>query len=266
MTFLSIAQHFCLYNAGMRFYKTCRKAVTANTGTVRKLSSEVVKVADSREKMWGISDVVQVFIWRLIIVVLLGRVLLHLWPGASQRLAEVLDRLILLSLTLLWVGRKGAWRHLGLKFTRPGRQILYGLLGGAGLLILAGGTQWVMGKFLAADLSTNPLVKAAAGAQSPGQLLWPLLIGGVLVPATEEIYYRGMAYTAFARRWGTVSGILVSAVFFSLAHLSGLWFVQIAVVGAGLAVIYHLTGSLWPGIIAHGLVNSARLLLVYWSS
>lgn len=86
------------------------------------------------------------------------------------------------------------------------------------------------------------------------------------MPITEEAYYRGMAFQTFASKWGLPVGLVVSALFFAVAHLSGIWFVQIAVVGAGLAVIYYLTGSLLPGIIAHGLVNSTRLLMVYWGS
>lgn len=215
--------------------------------------------------LWGVSDVIMVFVLRLALVYLLGRGLLPLLPGISPRLVEVLDRAILFGLTLFFVLRKSDWQNLGFRFDRPGRQILYGVVGGVFLFFLAEETQRALFSLLAADTGTgtNPLVKAAAGAQSPADLLWPILIGGILVPVTEETYYRGMAFAAFARRWGPVLGLLVSALFFSLAHFSGIWFVQIAVVGAGLAVIYHLTGSLLPGIIAHGLVNSSRLLMVY---
>ncbi|SHF08369.1 CPBP family intramembrane glutamic endopeptidase [Desulforamulus putei] len=221
---------------------------------------------DRSKKLWEISDVLLVFVLRVILVYFISKGLLPLFPGISPRLVEVLDRAVLLGLTLFLVLHKSDLRSLGVRFDDPGRQILYGLLGGIFLFLLAEGTQRAMMTLLAADIGTNPLVKAAASAKSPADLLWPILIGGVLVPVTEETYYRGMAFTAFARRWGTVLGLLASALFFSLAHLSGLWFIQIAVVGAGLAIIYDLTGSLLPGIIAHGLVNSSRLLMVYWGS
>lgn len=218
------------------------------------------------EKGWGISDVLWVFLLRLALVYLVGRGLLPLLPGLSPRIVEVMDRVILLGLTLIFVLRKSTFEKLGFRFNLLGRQILYGILGGVFLFLLAEGTQRALVSFLAADIGTNPLVKAAAGANNPAALVWPLLIGGILVPITEEVYYRGMAFTAFARKWGLPIGIVVSALFFSVAHFSGIWFVQIAVVGAGLAAIFHFTGSLLPGIIAHGLVNSSRLLMVYWGS
>lgn len=221
---------------------------------------------DRVTSLWGVAEVFWVFVLRLTLVYLLGKAILPLLPGISPRLVEVLDRGILLGLTLFFVLRKGDWHTLGVRFDHPGRQVLYGILGGIFLFLLAEGTQRALVTLLAADIGTNPLVKAAAGAKNPAALVWPLLIGGVLVPITEEIYYRGMAFSAFARKWGLIIGLLTSALFFSLAHLSGVWFVQIAVVGAGLAVIFYLTGSLLPGIIAHGLVNSSRLLMVYWGS
>lgn len=213
---------------------------------------------------WSVLDVLWVFVLRLMLVYVIGKVLLPLLPGISQRLVEILDRVILLGLTLYFVLQKNNLDSLGFRFDNLGRQIMYGLLGGISLFLLAEGTQRALVTFLAADIGTNPLVKTAAGAKSPADLIWPILIGGVLVPITEETYYRGMAFQAFSSRWGLLIGLVVSAIFFSLAHLSGIWFIQIAAVGAGLALIYYLTDSLIPGIIAHGMVNTVRLLMVYW--
>ncbi|ABO50837.1 Abortive infection protein [Desulforamulus reducens MI-1] len=218
------------------------------------------------QNIWGISDVIWVFLLRLMFVYLFSKIVLPLISGISPRLVEILDRVILLSLTFYFVSRKSSIDKLGFHFNHLGRQVLYGVIGGGFLFALAEGTQRALVAFLVADISTNPLVKAAAGAKNFSDLLWPLLIAGLLVPFTEEVYYRGMALRAFANRWGWFLGIIISALFFSLAHLSGIWFVQIAAVGVGLAVIYSITGSLLPGIIAHGLVNSSRLLMVYFSS
>lgn len=221
---------------------------------------------DIDSRPWTISDVIWVFLLRMVLVLLIGKGLLPLLPGISSRMVEVMDRLVLLALTLFFVLRKGTLQSLGLHFDQLGRQIMYGILGGVFLLVLAEGSQRTLVWLLAADAGSNPLVKAAAMAQTPAALIWPLIIGGVLAPVTEELYYRGMAFSALSRKWGVVIGIVGSAIFFSLAHFSGIWFVQIAVVGVGLATIFYLTGSLLPGIIAHGLVNSSRLLMVYWGS
>lgn len=219
-----------------------------------------------REIPWGFSGVFGVLIFRLALVYLVGRGVLPLLPGLSPRWVEILDRAILLGLTLLFALKSGTLKDLGFRFNNPGRQVLYGLVGGVVLWGLAEGTQRALISFLAADIGTNPLVKAAAEASSPSDLVAPMVIGGILVPITEETYYRGMAFPVFARKWGLVIGLLGSALFFALAHFSGVWLIQTAVVGAGLAWLYHLTGSLLPGIIAHSLLNSLRLLMVYWGN
>ncbi|AEG59613.1 CPBP family intramembrane glutamic endopeptidase [Desulforamulus ruminis] len=219
-----------------------------------------------RAGIWGIGAVLGVLALRALLVYLVGKGLLPLLPGLSPRWVEVMDRAILLGLTLFFTLRLGTLRDLGFRFENLGRQVLYGLAGGVVLFGLAEGTQRALVAFLAADAGTNPLVKAAAGAGTLSALMAPLLIGSLLVPLTEEAYYRGMAYAAFARQWGILPGVLVSALFFALVHFSGVWFLQIAVVGAGLAGLYQLTGSLLPGIIAHGLVNGSRLLMVYWAN
>lgn len=221
-----------------------------------------MNIQDMR-RSWGISDVFWVFFFRIVLVFILGRAVLPMLPNISPRLVELLDRLILIGLTLFFVLRRDNLRGLGYRFDHLGRQISYGLGGAVVLFLLAEGTQRALVFLFAADTGNNPLVRAAAGAITPLDLLWPLLIGGLIVPITEETYYRGMAFTAFSEKWGLVMGTIISALFFSAAHLSGIWFVQIAVVGAGLAIMFYLTGSLLPGIIAHGLVNSTRLLMVY---
>lgn len=223
-------------------------------------------IKNNLKNFWGISDVVWVFILRLVLVYFLARVVLPFVPGIPPRLVEILDRAILLGLTFYFVTKKSSIDKLGLHFENLGRQIFYGVIGGIFLFALAEGTQRALVTFLAADIGTNPLVKATAAAKKPIDLLWPLLIAGIIVPFTEEIYYRGMAFRAFANRWGWLWGIIISSIFFSLAHLSGIWFIQITAVGAGLAAIYYITGSLLPGIIAHGMVNSARLIMVYLGS
>jgi membrane protease YdiL (CAAX protease family) len=53
----------------------------------------------------------------------------------------------------------------------------------------------------------------------PSGLVLHLLAGAVLAPIGEEIIFRGVALTAWARTFGERSGILRSALFFALAHV-----------------------------------------------
>ncbi len=214
---------------------------------------------------WGITEVFWVLILRMAAVFILGRIILPFFPAISQQTLNILDRLILIALTLFFVFRVGTFKDLGLNRQQPGKDILIGLIGGTVILALTTGVQKLFIFYLAADINTNPLVAMAAQAETLSELAAPLFVGGIMTPIAEEIYYRGFALPAFAKRWGTAAGIIISALFFSLMHLSAVWFLEIALVGIGLAVIYYRTGSLLPGIVAHSFVNSARLLIVYLS-
>lgn len=219
----------------------------------------------TKQIKWGISEVFGILALRILVVFILGRFILPLFPAISQQFLNILDRLILIFLTTAFIVRAGKFSDLEFKKQSLGKNIFYGLIGGAVLLVVATGTQHLFKILLAADMSTNPLVKMAAQANTPLQLAGPILVAGILAPVAEEIYYRGFAFPAFVKRWGFFPGIITSSIFFAAVHLSTIWFWQITIVGAGLALLYCWTGSIVPGIIAHSIVNVIRLVLVYLS-
>ena len=47
-----------------------------------------------------------------------------------------------------------------------------------------------------------------------------LLIGGVIGPLAEEIFFRGILY-GYLRRWGVYAAVTVSTLLFVLPHLTG---------------------------------------------
>jgi len=90
-----------------------------------------------------------------------------------------------------------------------------------------------------------------------------LLVGGLLAPVAEEVYFRGVLYQWLRHRWGTWIGILISALIFGIVHgdyaISGAAFV----LGIILAWIYERSQSLWTSIIIHVLNNSAKIVIIY---
>jgi membrane protease YdiL (CAAX protease family) len=91
----------------------------------------------------------------------------------------------------------------------------------------------------------------------------------------EEVLFRGVATTAWVRRYGVWPGIIRGALFFAIAHvllLGGASFgeaVALAVVGfAGrlpvaiaLGWVYVRRGSLWSAIGLHAAFNGVLLVL-----
>ncbi|MAS91563.1 MAG: hypothetical protein CMO55_00080 [Verrucomicrobiales bacterium] len=89
------------------------------------------------------------------------------------------------------------------------------------------------------------------------------LIAGLVAPICEEVIFRGFLWGGLTPRFGGIPAAVLTSALFALLHgysQVGL----IATFGYGLVFcwMFARSGSLWPGIIAHGLFNIVVLLQV----
>jgi membrane protease YdiL (CAAX protease family) len=82
----------------------------------------------------------------------------------------------------------------------------------------------------------------------------------ILVPVSEEMLFRGIAYVALRDRFGKIWALPLSAVLFAGLHGMVFHFIPIFFLGLGLAYLYERTRSLIPCIIAHFLINLAAMI------
>jgi len=84
----------------------------------------------------------------------------------------------------------------------------------------------------------------------------------ILAPLQEEFLFRGYIFRALRNRQGVWPAAVTTGALFAATHLG--WspialIVPIAVIGIGLCLLYHWTGSLYPGIALHALTNAIPL-------
>lgn len=99
-------------------------------------------------------------------------------------------------------------------------------------------------------------------------LLYPISVHGfitlILGPIGEEISHRGLLYGYLRNtRLGVVWGLVVQALLFSMIHFrihDIIANLDLFVIGIILGILYELTGSLYPSIICHGLINYISLI------
>jgi len=90
------------------------------------------------------------------------------------------------------------------------------------------------------------------------------LLGGILVPASEELFFRGALYTWFRRRYPVWVAVLVSSLLFALGHLDLAAVVATSfVIGVVNALLFERTRTIWVPIVVHVVNNSAAILLLY---
>ena len=93
--------------------------------------------------------------------------------------------------------------------------------------------------------------------------LWRVIVILIVVvgaPLIEELLYRGLILRSLDGRINDVLAVVVSAVWFALAHLQGIQWPGLFVFGVVLAVLKHRTGRLGMGVLTHAAFNATTVV------
>ncbi|MDR3560045.1 MAG: type II CAAX endopeptidase family protein [Negativicutes bacterium] len=212
---------------------------------------------------WKLKEVLAIYSLRLLVGFFLMRVVYPGWVIAPAA-AEITDRLVMVSLVWLLVHRHGsALNCWGLPGRHLLRNSLAGLAAGGVLLTVSLFSERIYTTVLLLTPSPHPLVVQAQNALTWRELAQPLLLAGLAAPVAEEVFYRLFTFSALKVRFGLWGGALGSAAIFALFHFNAYWLAELMVVGTGLALVYHWTGSLTSSIIAHSVINSTKIVLLF---
>ncbi len=110
--------------------------------------------------------------------------------------------------------------------------------------------------------SINPLtfLQARLPTQTSDHILF-FIVGGLLGPVAEELFFRGILY-GFLRRWGVIVALILSTLIFVLCHPINSGIPVTRLLGGVLfAVAYEISGSLIVPITIHALGNLAIFTL-----
>ncbi|MBI2375994.1 MAG: CPBP family intramembrane metalloprotease [Deltaproteobacteria bacterium] len=89
-----------------------------------------------------------------------------------------------------------------------------------------------------------------------------VLLATALVPALmEELAFRGMLLGLFSRRMSELGALVMQACLFAALHGSVFRLAPTAVLGMLLGYLRLRTGSIWPGVVVHGMTNAALVLV-----
>ena len=144
-----------------------------------------------------------------------------------------------------------------------GRWVLIGLAA-SGLLLVVG---LYAGVFLSGGVpearSWVEVYLSKLSMYSARSIFWMTVIV-LAIPIGEEIFFRMFLFRFLKTFMNGVVAVLVVAAVFMLGHLSGAWYRDAVYAGLSLlwSWLYIRSGSLYPGMIVHMLVNLAGLLLM----
>jgi membrane protease YdiL (CAAX protease family) len=171
----------------------------------------------------------------------------HLPKGAGLRItAEMLLRIVPTLGAYLVLAHFVEKRRLSeLRLAALVPHLSAGFLAGVALMASVMGVLWLAGSY------------HVIGVNAEAEWVRPLLVYGLATAVLEEIVFRGVMFRLISKAWNFWAALAVSALFFGGAHAfnpgATLWTdVAIAVeAGVLLAVVFHVTHSLWACIGLH---------------
>jgi membrane protease YdiL (CAAX protease family) len=168
--------------------------------------------------------------------------------------ARLLQILLIILIVVTW--GKGL-PSIGLARSEMVSGLKKGLLWSAGFGAI--GSVACVGLF-AASINPLTLIKARLPTQT-GDLVLFFIVGGMVGPVAEEVFFRGILY-GFLRRWGVIVALILSTLIFVLCHPISHGIPVTRLVGGILfALAYEFGGSLIVPITIHTLGNLAIFTL-----
>lgn len=184
-------------------------------------------------------------------------VFVSLWLTALETIA------LMGSVYLVGIVRKGFhWKELGLKSTS-----ITWLLASVGISLLGIPVSGLIALIIFFVLKI-PLNNPQLEFLLPKDFSWLsgfglLVMGGIVVPFAEELFFRGVLYTWFREHWSIWPSALLSALIFGVAHGDIVVGSVAFILGIVLAFVYEYSHSLWNAFMIHAVNNSARIILLY---
>lgn len=232
---------------------------------------------EMQKPRWGFLEIVAVYIGIMAAGLLFGHFSggIKAWLAGSGikdtalaffTIAYVFQVLITILLVLIFtlVLNRARLSDLGVRNVRGRDYLRYGLLGGVLLMMFIIGLGVII-NLLHPDIKPQLFEDMLRSASSSGSFVILLIMGSVLAPISEELYYRGMIYPVFRSYLGTFWGAIVAGLLFGLVHWD-LWrAIPLAAGGAILCYIYEKSGSILVSALAHGVWNGIMACIVYFS-
>jgi membrane protease YdiL (CAAX protease family) len=136
-----------------------------------------------------------------------------------------------------------------------GRTVKLGVVALGVILVMAG----LLGQVLDAG-DEQGLVPDAWDSSRAAPFLANALVVVLVAPFVEELLYRGLGMSLLVPFVGPLLSIVITGVAFGLAHGLVLGLPVLTIFGITLGWLRWKTGSVYPGMVVHGIFNGAALL------
>lgn len=151
------------------------------------------------------------------------------------------------------------WLYVRLRGGKKAIRIRHSASGFNPTMVLVG-VLWLF----SSQIILEPLVTLLP--DNPGQGLgrgaWACFTAVITAAVSEELLCRGLLFETLNKRWGVMTSIFFSALFFGLIHFDPATAIIALVAGLIFGVLYVRTSSLYTTIIIHAINNALAFALI----
>jgi hypothetical protein len=219
-------------------------------------------VSASSEPAWGVSEAIEALVLWVFLAVVTSSVLSRTGFRGRELVgaAAVVPSLIAGCGAITWVRLVQRESRFGWDLGRSWRAVLLGLAVAGVLTPLALALEHLLQS--AWRPIEHPLVPVFAGAGSGASRTMLMVVACAVVPVLEETLFRSIVYRPLRASWSPFPAALMSALIFSVGHMSWVGFIPYLLVGLGLAWAYERSGTLLAPAVAHGVFNGVNLAIL----
>jgi membrane protease YdiL (CAAX protease family) len=181
----------------------------------------------------------------------------------------VLQWVIVLAVPLLYFKIRGyalSAAVLGFRRTRVGKALLWLLLIMVVTSIYGQAYDAIIERFFGPEYVPSKVpsqdVTTLYGSTALAVVLTFIAVA-LITPVVEELFFRGIVHRGLEKSLGFLPGATLSALIFALAHFDWRLYAPIFGLGFGFAFLVHKTGSIWPSIAGHFIINSLGVIAQY---
>ncbi len=193
-----------------------------------------------------------------------GRVDVEIAPSLAFSLAAMVLNVLAFGVPVIAAGlwRRIDWRAFGwrgMSWSWWQRAMLAGIAA----IFVTNLVAWVVVVALDQPLDNPMLDFVMPEGFSWGGLVGMTLLAGLLVPAAEEMLFRGVLFRWLRVHTGFGWAAAISSGVFGLFHGLPPFIVGAAVLGLISAWVYERSGSIWSAILVHAINNAVKIIIAY---
>ena len=168
--------------------------------------------------------------------------------------------ILLPAVLILWYTRVDLGNALNLRRPRIAAVVAAGLMG-AGMLVLVIQTYvWQNRVMPMPEWVAKEMSRVFQYGGTTRELLILLLATAVSPAICEEVLFRGAVLSGVRTRLGPAASVIVVGILFGLMHISVYRVVPTALLGIGITYLVLRSGSIFPGMLVHLMINTVGVL------